>query len=76
MIIFFLLGMHMASFYTVVGMRLPIEEDIVKKPSHCDNCGHQLNFLDMIPVLSYIVNITNEYIYGNSNRTAFFICIL
>ena len=55
MIIFFLLGMHMASFYTVVGMRLPVEEDIVKKPSHCDNCGHQLNFLDMIPVLSYLV---------------------
>ena len=55
MIIFFLLGMHMASFYTVVGMRLPVEEDIVKKPSHCDNCGHQLNFLDMVPVLSYLV---------------------
>lgn len=55
MIIFFLLGMHMASFYTVVGMRLPLEEDIVKKPSHCDNCGHQLNFLDMVPVLSYLV---------------------
>ena len=47
-ILFFIVGLFMGSFYTVVGSRLPKREDFVKKRSHCDN------FLDMIPIISYI----------------------
>ncbi len=53
-ILFFIVGLFMGSFYTVVGSRLPKREDFVKKRSHCDNCGHNLSFLDMIPIISYI----------------------
>lgn len=54
LIIFFILGIHMGSFYTVVGKRLPKNEDFFKTRSHCDSCYHTLGFLDLIPILSYI----------------------
>lgn len=53
-IIFFILGLFMGSFYTVVGSRLPKGEKIINDRSHCDNCQHELTLLDMIPVLSYL----------------------
>ena len=54
LIIFFILGTLMGSFYTVIGTRLPKNESFLKGRSHCDNCGHNLSFLDMIPIISYI----------------------
>jgi len=30
-------------------------ESVVRPPSHCMNCRHRLGFLDLIPVLSFIV---------------------
>ena len=54
LIIFFIFGLFMGSFYTVVGLRLPNHEKIVNDRSHCDECGHELSFLDMIPVISYL----------------------
>ena len=54
LIIFFILGTLMGSFYTVVGFRLPKEEKVLIGKSHCDNCKHDLSFLDMVPILSYI----------------------
>ncbi|MBR2828568.1 MAG: prepilin peptidase [Bacilli bacterium] len=53
MIIFFILGLHMGSFYTVVGLRLPNHEKFITGRSHCDHCNHSLSFFDMIPLLSY-----------------------
>ena len=54
LIIFFILGTLMGSFYTVLGTRLPREEKVLLDKSHCDNCKHPLNFLDMVPILSYV----------------------
>ena len=54
LIAFFILGLLMGSFLTVVGIRLPKKEAFLKSRSHCDKCGHKLSFLDMIPILSYI----------------------
>lgn len=54
LIIFFILGLFMGSFYTVVGLRLPNNEGFIKGRSHCDNCKHELSFIDMIPIFSYI----------------------
>lgn len=54
MIIFFILGLHMGSFYTVVGLRLPNHEKFVTGRSHCDTCKHLLSLFDMIPILSFI----------------------
>lgn len=55
LIIFFILGTLMGSFLTVVGLRLPNNEDFIKTKSHCDKCHHNLSFLDMIPIISYII---------------------
>ena len=55
MIIFFLLGTCMGSFYTVVGLRLPKKEKWITGKSHCDSCQHDLSLLDMIPIVSYIL---------------------
>ncbi len=44
----------MGSFYGVVGTRLPEERSIVKPGSHCEKCGHVLNWYENVPILSYI----------------------
>ena len=54
LIIFFVFGTLMGSFYTVVGFRLPNRENFISSSSHCDHCKHRLSFLDMIPIISYI----------------------
>ena len=53
-IIFFIIGINMGSFFTVIGMRLPKKESFIDGRSHCDNCKHILSFFDMIPIISYI----------------------
>lgn len=54
LIIFFILGLLMGSFYTVIGYRLPKDESFMIGHSHCDKCGHILHFIDMVPILSYL----------------------
>lgn len=54
LIIFFILGCLFGSFLTVIGTRLPRGEGFIKGRSHCDECLHELSFLDMIPIISYI----------------------
>ena len=54
LIIFFILGLHMGSFLTVIGLRLPKKENFTTTRSHCDSCGHILGATKMIPILSYI----------------------
>lgn len=55
LIIFFILGLFMGSFYTVIGLRSPKHENYLTGRSYCDKCRHTLSFLDMIPILSYIL---------------------
>ncbi len=54
LIIFFIIGLFMGSFYTVVGLRLPRGENFITNRSYCDSCHHELSFLDMIPLLSFL----------------------
>jgi leader peptidase (prepilin peptidase)/N-methyltransferase len=54
-IIFFILGTIMGSFYNVVGYRLPKNMSIVTPPSSCPNCGKRLTFIELIPIISYII---------------------
>ena len=57
-IIFFILGTILGSFYAVIGYRLPKHESVVK-PSHsyCDNCHKRLAWYELIPLLSYIIQL-------------------
>ena len=51
---FFIVGTCLGSFYNVLGLRLPNKESIVKPRSHCPNCGHQLSWKELIPIISYL----------------------
>ncbi len=53
-IIIFIMGITFGSFYTLAVYRIPKGEDITHTHSYCPNCTHKLNFLDLIPILSYI----------------------
>ncbi len=48
------IGMCLASFVNVVAYRWPKNEDFIFGRSYCPNCHHELSFLDMIPIISYI----------------------
>ena len=50
----FLIGIMFGSFFSLAIYRIPLAEDIIKKRSFCPNCNHRLEFLDLIPILSYI----------------------
>lgn len=54
-VVFFILGTILGSFYNVVGDRLPNNESIVKPRSHCPKCQHILTPLELIPIFSYIL---------------------
>ena len=55
LIIFFILGSLFGSFFTVIGLRLPKNENFTTSHSHCDSCNHELKLYEMIPMISYII---------------------
>jgi len=57
-ITFFILGTIFGSFYHVVGYRLPKGESLLKpKHSYCTNCGKKLKWYELIPIVSYIIQL-------------------
>lgn len=50
----FIIGTVLGSFYTLAVYRIPLGQDITHTRSYCPKCNHRLNFLDLIPILSYI----------------------
>jgi len=50
----FCIGTLFGSFFTLAVYRIPLKKDITHEQSFCPNCNHKLNFLDLIPILSYI----------------------
>ena len=55
MVLLFILGLVMGSFFSVVGTRVPKKESIIKPRSHCENCNHILKWYELIPVFSYVI---------------------
>lgn len=53
-LIIFLIGLCVGSFLNVVQLRLEKGESFAKGRSHCPKCRHQLSWLDLVPVLSFI----------------------
>ncbi len=47
----------MGSFYNVVGYRLPNGMSLIKPSSHCPNCNKKLGFMELIPIVSYIIQL-------------------
>ncbi|MGE3609393.1 MAG: A24 family peptidase [Bacteriovoracaceae bacterium] len=50
----FIFGCLVGSFLNVVILRLPKQQDLVFKRSHCPVCGNQLKWFHNIPVLSFL----------------------
>lgn len=54
-VLYFILGLVLGSFYNVCIYRLPLEKSVVTPRSSCGSCGHVLGGLDMIPVVSFLI---------------------
>jgi leader peptidase (prepilin peptidase) / N-methyltransferase len=55
-IIIFILGLSIGSFLNVCIYRIPEKKSIAFPASHCPNCKHSLNAIDLIPILGYLIN--------------------
>ncbi len=55
LIIFFILGSIMGSFYHVLATRLSKNLSIITPASHCEKCNHPLKWYELIPIVSYII---------------------
>src|SRR5690625_2612534 len=51
----FVFGIVFGSFFNVVGLRLPKGETFHRDRSYCPNCGQQLRYFELIPILSYLI---------------------
>jgi leader peptidase (prepilin peptidase) / N-methyltransferase len=54
-ILLILYGIIFGSFFNVIGLRVPLNQSIIKPRSSCPNCGHQLKPYELIPVISYFL---------------------
>src|SRR3989344_8976228 len=50
----FVFGLMVGSFLNVFIYRWPIEEQWVKGRSKCMKCKHELSWVDLVPVLSFV----------------------
>ena len=53
-LLFYVFGLIMGSFYSLVGFRLANGLSIVSPGSFCDDCKKKLKWYHLIPILSYI----------------------
>lgn len=53
-IVSFIFGITLGSFYNVVGYRLPREQSLITPSSHCTSCNHKLGIMDLFPVFSFL----------------------
>lgn len=51
----FIIGSIFGSFFNVLIYRLPLEQDVVLKPSACPNCKKPISWKNNIPILSYLI---------------------
>lgn len=52
--IVFFYGICIGSFLNVVIYRLPRNESLVKRASHCTTCGAKIRVIDIIPIISWV----------------------
>lgn len=52
--IVFAFGIVIGSFLNVVIIRLPRDESLIKRSSHCMTCGTKIRVIDLIPIFSWL----------------------
>ena len=48
-------ALAVASFLNVVAARVPVGRSLVRPPSSCGSCGHEIGWRDNVPLLSYFL---------------------
>ncbi len=56
-VVVFFIGICIGSFLNVLIDRLPIGQDITKGRSHCDHCKRTLSWYELVPVVSWIIQL-------------------
>jgi len=51
-----ILGLCFGSFATAASYRLPLDQEIIRKPSFCPSCNKRLGIRDLVPVFSWLIN--------------------
>ena len=51
---FFICGSIFGSFMNCMATRILNHEDFISSRSHCESCNHELGFIDLIPIVSYL----------------------
>ena len=54
LILFFIFGTVMGSFYHLVATRLSNDQSIISPGSHCTYCNHKIRWYENIPIISYL----------------------
>ena len=72
-IMIFIMGTIFGSFFTLAVYRIPLGLDITHERSFCPNCKHKLNFIDLIPIVSYLTLHGKCRYCGNKIRIRYFI---
>lgn len=54
-IIIIIYGVIIGSFLNVCIYRIPKKESIITSRSHCMNCGEQIKWYDLVPLVSYLI---------------------
>mgnify|MGYP001773078613 CR=1 FL=1 len=55
MILFFIFGLFLGSLLNTIALRLETKERIIFSRSHCPKCGKILNWYELIPIVSFII---------------------
>lgn len=53
----FIIGAILGSFYLVIGTRLPLKENVITGRSRCDHCKNELKWYELIPIISYVIQL-------------------
>lgn len=53
----FVLGLILGSFFNVVGLSVPAGHSFANRRSSCPSCGRTLTFFELIPVISYLLQV-------------------
>ena len=56
-IFLFIIGAILGSFYLVIGTRLPLKENVFTGRSRCDHCKQILKWYELIPIISFIIQL-------------------
>ena len=72
-IMIFIVGIVMGSFLNVVAVRVSNNQSILWPSSHCTNCNHKLKWYELIPIVSYLVQMGKSRCCNSKIPVSYFV---